>query len=72
MVCGDPESGTDHSLKEVNAYIILYRVHNWGLQGKCHKFFSVLLCVFTNNIHVSLKNSSAEGTCFILKRVKFG
>ena len=65
MVCSDPESGTDHSLKEVSAYIIWYRVHTWGLQGKCHKFFCVLLCVFTNTIDVSLKNSSDGGTCCI-------
>ena len=25
--------------------------------------FGALLCKFTNNIHVSVKNSSAEGTC---------
>ena len=28
-----------------------------------HVIFCVLLCIFTNNIHVSVKNSSAEGTC---------
>ena len=50
---GDPESGTDHSLKEVSAYIIWYRVHTLGLQGKCHWLFSVLL--FTNNIHVRIQ-----------------
>ena len=60
MVCADPESGTDHSLKEVSAYIIWYRVHTWGLQGK-QVIFCALLCIFTNNIHV--KNSSAEGAC---------
>ena len=62
MVCGDPESGTDHSLKQVSAYIIWYRVHTWGLQGKCHKLFSVLFCVHLQIIHVSLKNSGAKDT----------
>ena len=39
----------NHSVKEVSAYIIWYRVHTWGLQGKCHKFlFCALLCTFTN------------------------
>ena len=27
--------------------------------------FCALLCIFTNNIQVSVKNSSAEGTCLI-------
>ena len=68
MVCGDPESGTDHSLKEVSAYIRWYRVHTWGLQGKFQKLRSCeLLCKFTNDIHVSVKNSSTEGTCLSLK-----
>ena len=31
--------------KEVSAYISWYRVHTWGLQGKCHKLFSVNFCV---------------------------
>ena len=53
IVGGDPESGIDHSLKEVSAYIIWYRVHTLDLQGKCHRLFSVLL--FTNNIHVYLQ-----------------
>ena len=66
MVCGDPESGTDHSLKEVSAYIIWYRMHTWGLQGKYHKLFSVLFCIyFQTIIHVSVKNSSAECTCLM-------
>ena len=26
--------------------------------------FCTLLCIFTNNIHVIVKNSSAKGTCF--------
>ena len=64
MVCGDPESGTDHSLKEVSGYSIWYRVHTWGRLGKCHNsFFCTLLCLFTSDIHVSVKNSSAEGIC---------
>ena len=69
MVCGDPESGTDQSLKEVSAYIIWYRVHTWGLQGKCHKFFFLGSSgvFFTNNIHISVKNSSAQGTCSNVK-----
>ena len=54
----------NQALKEVSAYIIWHRVHTWGLQGKCHKLsFFTLLCTFTNNIHVSVKNPSAEGTC---------
>ena len=72
MVCGDPESGTDYSLLEVSAYIIWYRIHTLGLQGKCHKLFSVLFYVHLQIIclHVSLKNSSAEGTCTSLKKGK--
>ena len=66
MVCGDPDSGTDHSLKEVNAYIIWYRVHTWGLQGKCHIILCALLCIFTNNIHISVKN-----VCSINKKGPF-
>ena len=59
MVCGDPASGTDHSLKEVSAYIIWYRVHTWGLQGKCHRLFSVLFCIYLQIYnYVSVKNSS--------------
>ena len=27
--------------------------------------FCVLLCIFTNDIYASVKNSSAEGTCTI-------
>ena len=55
----------NQALNEVSAYIIWYRVHTLGLQGKGHKSFSVHLelCIFTNNIHVNVKNSSAEGTC---------
>ena len=60
MVCGDPKSGTGHSLKEVSAYISWYRVHTWGLQGKCHKLCSVNFCV---------KNASAESTCYMAKEM---
>ena len=65
MVCGDPESGTDHSLKEVSAYIVWYRMHTWVLQGKHHKLCSVLFCVYLHMIYMftSLKNPSTEGTC---------
>ena len=28
--------------------------------------FCAVLCIFTNDIHVSVKNSSASGTCVIL------
>ena len=63
MVCGDPESGTDHSIKEVSAYIIRYRVHIWSLGGKCHKlFFYALLFISTNNIQVIVNYSSEKGT----------
>ena len=36
MLCGDPESGTDHghSLKKVSACLIWHRV---DIQGSCHK-----------------------------------
>ena len=39
MVYGDPESGTDYSLKEVNAYIIWYRVHTWGSRVNATSYF---------------------------------
>ena len=35
--------------------------NTWGLQGKCHKLFSVLFCVYLQIICV--KNLSAKGTC---------
>ena len=42
------------------------RVQTWGLQGKCYKLFSVLFsCIYKKC--VSVKNSSAEGNCIILK-----
>ena len=63
MVCSDPEIGTDHSLKEVSAYIIWNRVHTWGLQGKCHESFSEHFCLYLQIIYANVKNSSAEGTC---------
>ena len=59
MVCSDPESGTDHSLKEVSAYIIYLQGAYTGPQIS----FCALLCIFTNDINVSVKNSSAEGIC---------
>ena len=66
MVCSDPKTDTDHSLKEVSAYIIWYRGHTKGLQSKCYKvFFYAFLCIFTNNLHVSVNSSSVEGTCVI-------
>ena len=52
MVCSDPESGTDHSVKEVSAYIICCRLHTWGFQGKCHRLFSVLFCVYLQIIYM--------------------
>ena len=52
MVCDDPESGTDHSLQEVSAYSIWYRVHTWALQGKCHKILSVLFCVYFQIVYM--------------------
>ena len=62
MVCGDLESGTDHSLKDFSAYIIWYRVHTWGLQWYLPQdIFYALLCISTNNIHVIVNNSSAKG-----------
>ena len=30
--------------------------------------FCALLCIFTNNIHASVKDSSDEGTCFMKKK----
>ena len=70
MVCSDPESCTDHSLKEVNQCI-----HYFGT-GCTHgaprvnatSSFCVILCIFTNDIHVSVKNSSADDTYHIVKR----
>ena len=46
VVCHIPESGSEHSLKKVSNNIVWYRLHTWGLQGKCHKLFSVLFCVY--------------------------
>ena len=71
MVRGDPESGTDHSLKDVSAYIIWYRVHTWASRVKLmpQAIFCALLCIFTNDIHVSVKNPSAEGTSLMLKKL---
>ena len=34
IVCGDPESGTDHSLKEVHALFGIGWTQHWG---SCHK-----------------------------------
>ena len=31
--------------------------------------FCTLVCIFTNNIHSSVKNSSAEGTCTKLESI---
>ena len=65
MVCGDPESSTDYSLKEVSAYIIWYRLHTWGFQV----IFCALLCIIK---HISVKNQSAEGTCLLVTAVILG
>ena len=67
MVCSDPESGTDHSIKEVSAYIIFgtWYKHEASRVNATSYFFA-LLCIFTNNIHVIVKFSSAEGTCILL------
>ena len=59
MVCGDPESGTDHSLKEISANIIL-------VQGNAKRYFLCTSVYIYKNIHVSVKNSSAEGTCILI------
>ena len=58
-------------LKEVSAYIIWYRVHTWGLQGKGKVIFCALPCIFTKSIHVNVKNSTAEGTCLFTNKGHF-
>ena len=69
MMCRDPESGTDHSLKEISVCLIWHRVDTaLGIQGSCHKdvyaifdlLFKKLILLFTTDKHVCLKDSSAE------------
>ena len=74
--CSDPESGTDHSLKEVSAYIIWYSVHTWDLQGSCHKdvcaVFDIIkksyILLLTIVKRICVMDSSPEGTCVIIER----
>ena len=61
MVCGDPESGTDPSLKKVSA--TLFDTGYTHGASRVNVIVCALLCLFTNNIHVNVKNSSAESTC---------
>ena len=52
MFCGYPVSGTDHSLKEVSANCIWYKlVHTWGFQVICHKLLPVLFLIYLQLIY---------------------
>ena len=42
----------NQGLKEVSAYIIWYRVHTWGLQGKGNKLFSVHFHVYLQRVYM--------------------
>ena len=68
VMCGDPESGTDHSQGGQCIHYSVqgaHRVHTWGLQGKMPQvILCALLCKLTNYIHVSVKNANAKGTCY--------
>ena len=69
MVCSDPESDTDHCLKEVNACLIWHRVD--AAQGSYHKdvcanFDQLLEVIFIIDKHVCGKDSSAKGIRIIL------
>ena len=71
MVCSDPESGTDHSIKEVSAYIIFGTWYKHEVSRvNATSYFFALLCIFTNNIYVIVKFSSAEGTCIIYYAIR--
>ena len=77
LVCGDPESGTDHSLKEVSA------CHSTGHSTGASRvavtrmsvlsliYFSKFYISFTIDKHVSIQDSSNEGTCVWSKKAKF-
>ena len=60
--CGDPESGTDPSQKEVSACISWYRLHTHRVNATSYCLCSFVY-IYKNNIHVSIKISNAEGTC---------
>ena len=68
MMCGDPESGTDHSLKEVSACLIWHRVDtSVGHPGKlsqgclCYLLSTFRSYIFSFTIykHVCVKDSIA-------------
>ena len=59
MMCDDPKSGTDHSLKEVSAYLI------WVTQGSCH---TDGYAIFDLHLDVCVKDSSAKCTCHYVNK----
>ena len=68
MVCGDPESGTKGGQC---IHYLVQGTHMGPPRLRQQVIFGALLCIFTESIHVNVKNSTAEGTCCLQTKAIF-